>query len=74
MGTTENEFSLGILTPTLDAAAIPLLLDVLEKKKYNDSGARLIDLYEQNNLKIANGFFQHKEIYKFKWTQKKLEI
>jgi endonuclease/exonuclease/phosphatase family metal-dependent hydrolase len=45
-------------------------LDVLKKKKYNDNGARLTDLSEQNNFKIASGFFQHKEIYKFTWTQK----
>jgi exonuclease III len=36
----------------------------------NDNGARLIDLCEQNNLKIARGFFQRKGIYKFTWTQK----
>ena len=34
-------------------------------KARSDNGARLIDLCEQNNLKITNGFFQHKEIYKF---------
>ena len=40
----------------------------------NDNGARLIDLCEQNSLKVKNGFFQYKEIHKFTWTQKKLEI
>jgi len=36
-----------------------------------DNGASLIDLCEQNYLKITSGFFQHKEIYKFIWTKKK---
>jgi hypothetical protein len=33
LGTKENWFSLGILTPALDAAVIALLLERLEKKK-----------------------------------------
>jgi hypothetical protein len=40
------------------------------EEESNDNGARLIDLCKQSNLKIANGFFQHKEIYKFTWTKK----
>ena len=40
------------------------------EEECNDNGARLIDLCEQNSLKITNGFFQHKEIYKFTWTRK----
>jgi exonuclease III len=39
------------------------------EEESNDNGTRLIDLCEQNNLKIANGFFQHKDIHTFTWTQ-----
>jgi hypothetical protein len=40
------------------------------EEESNGNGTRLIGLCEQNNLKITNGFFQHKKIYKFTWTQK----
>ena len=42
----------------------------------NANGARLIDLCEKDSLKITTGFFQHKEIYNFTWTQtnRKFEI
>lgn len=35
----------------------------------NDNGKRLISVCEQNQLKILNGFFQHRDIHKFTWTQ-----
>ena len=35
----------------------------------NDNGTRLIQLCQQYDLKIQNGFFQHKEIHKFTWKQ-----
>lgn len=35
----------------------------------NESGQRLIDLCETQDLKILNGYFPHKEIHKFTWTQ-----
>jgi endonuclease/exonuclease/phosphatase family metal-dependent hydrolase len=47
-----------------------LIIGRFGEEESNDNGARLIDLCEQNTLKIANGFFQHEEIYKFTWTQK----
>lgn len=34
-----------------------------------DNGERLNTLCEQNNLKILNGFFQHRWIHKYTWTQ-----
>ena len=36
----------------------------------NDNGTRWIELCEQHSLKILNGFFQHKDINKYTWTQK----
>jgi hypothetical protein len=35
----------------------------------NDNGQRLIDFCEAHSLKILNGFFPHKNIHKFTWTQ-----
>lgn len=35
----------------------------------NDNGTRLIDFCAQNELKITNGFFHHKNIHRFTWTQ-----
>jgi len=35
----------------------------------NDNGERLIELCTQTSLKIWNGFFKHKNIYKYTWEQ-----
>lgn len=36
----------------------------------NDNGMRLITLCEQNEMKITNGYyFQHRDVYKYTWTQ-----
>lgn len=35
----------------------------------NDNGARIIDMCEQNELKILNGFYQHRDIHKYTWVQ-----
>ena len=35
----------------------------------NDSGERLIEFCTNNELRINNGFYQHKEIHKYTWTQ-----
>ncbi len=35
----------------------------------NDNGERLIKTCELYDFKILNGYFPHKDIYKFMWTQ-----
>lgn len=35
----------------------------------NDKGSRLINICNQNNLRIMNEFFQHRDIHKYIWTQ-----
>ncbi|XP_072402128.1 uncharacterized protein [Diabrotica undecimpunctata] len=35
----------------------------------NDNGERLVELCEVNDLKIMNGFYKHKNIHKYTWTQ-----
>src|SRR5215510_9937981 len=37
--------------------------------RINDNGERLIELCSQSSLKIWNGFFNHKNIYKYTWEQ-----
>ena len=36
----------------------------------NDNGNRIITFCDNNNLKILNGFYQHKDTHKYTWTQK----
>ncbi|XP_056644815.1 craniofacial development protein 2-like [Diorhabda sublineata] len=35
----------------------------------NDNGSRLIDVCQHNLLRIMNGYFKHKEIHTYTWTQ-----
>lgn len=35
----------------------------------NDNGSRLIELCDQFSLKILNGYFQHKRVHRYTWTQ-----
>ncbi|XP_044757727.1 craniofacial development protein 2-like [Coccinella septempunctata] len=35
----------------------------------NDNGNRLITLCEQNDVKIMNGYYQHRDIHKYTWIQ-----
>jgi len=35
----------------------------------NDNGDRIIDMCYQTNLRVMNGWFEHKDIHKFTWTQ-----
>jgi len=40
----------------------------------NENGERLIELCEFNNLRITNGFYRHKDIHKYTWTQEKRKL
>lgn len=35
----------------------------------NDNGERIIAICELNNLRITNGFYKHRNIHKYTWTQ-----
>lgn len=39
------------------------------EEQVNDNRTRLIDICNYNNLTIKNGFFKHKQIYKYTWSQ-----
>jgi len=40
----------------------------------NDNGDKLIDICEQNALKILNGYFKHKRIHQYTWHQDTQEL
>lgn len=40
----------------------------------NDNGSRIIEVCEQNELKILNGFYQHRDIHKFTWVQQTRDL
>jgi hypothetical protein len=40
----------------------------------NDSGDKLIDISEQNSLKILKGYFQHKRKHQYTWHQDTQEL
>lgn len=40
----------------------------------NDNGERLITVCDQNNLRILNGFYQHREIHKYTWRQETRDL
>ena len=40
----------------------------------NDNGDKLIEICEQNSLKILNGYFKHKRIYQYTWHHDTQEL
>jgi len=40
----------------------------------NDNGDKLIDICEQNSLKMLNGYFKHKRIHQYNWHQDTQEL
>ena len=42
--------------------------------RLNYHGERLIALCESYNLRITNGYFEHKMIYKYKWEQHRRKL
>lgn len=44
--------------------------ETLDEATINDNGNTLISECEQNDLKIMNGFIQHKNMHKYPWIKK----
>ena len=40
----------------------------------NDNGDKLIDICEQNSLKVLKGYFKHKRIHQYTWHQDTKEL
>jgi hypothetical protein len=43
------------------------------KENINDNGKRLIDICEYSNMRIANGFYKHRDIHKLDTNNAKLK-
>ena len=51
-----------------------LVVGPLGEEVINDNGDKLIDICEQNSLKILNGYFKQKRIHQYTWHQDTQEI
>lgn len=68
LGNTRELLILGDLNGRVGRKQNDPVIGKYGEDRRNNNGERLIALCEQNNLKIMNGFYQHKEIHKFTWT------
>jgi hypothetical protein len=50
------------------------VVDPFGEKVRNDNGDKLIDIFEQNSLKILNGYFKYKRIHQYTWHQDTKEL
>jgi len=64
----------GILTAEQGKKNNNLVLGPYGEEVINDNGDRLIDICEQNLLKILKGYFQHKRIHQYTWHQDSQEL
>jgi hypothetical protein len=46
-----------------------LIVGPFREELINENGDKLIDICEQNSLKILNGYFKHKKIQQYTWHQ-----
>jgi hypothetical protein len=53
---------------------INLVVGPFGEAAINDNDDKLIDICEQNSLKILNGYFQHKRIHQYTWHQDTQEL
>jgi endonuclease/exonuclease/phosphatase family metal-dependent hydrolase len=51
-----------------------LVLDPFGEEVINNNGNKLINVCEQNSLKILNGYFKHKRIHQYTWHQDTQEL
>jgi len=51
-----------------------LVVGLFGEEVINDNGDKLIDICEQNFLKILNRYFQHKKIHQYTWHQDKQQL
>jgi hypothetical protein len=49
-------------------------VDPFGEELINNNGNKLIDICEQNSLKILNGYFKHKRIHQYTWQQDTQEL
>lgn len=69
LGNTRKIIILGGLNSRTDRKKDNKIVGQFGEDQSNDNENRLIEMCEQNDLKILNGYFQHRSIHKFTWTQ-----
>jgi len=67
-------FILGDLNARTGCCVNSVIVGRYGEKVLNDSGQRLIDLCQTLSLRIMNGFFPHKMIHKYTWSQPKRKL
>jgi len=51
-----------------------LVVSPFGEEVISDNGDKLIDICEQNSLKILTGYFKHKRIHQYTWHQDTQEL
>lgn len=69
IGDTREIIILGDLNSRTGSKVQDKVVGQYGEQTVNDNGQRLITLCEQNDLKITNGYYPHKEIHKYTWTK-----
>lgn len=69
VGTTRELIVLGNLNGRTGKKQNDKVVGRYGEETTNNNGERIITICEQNQLKILNGYFQHKEIHQYTWTQ-----
>jgi len=62
---------MGALNPRVGNKKTQSVIGMHDKETVNRNGKRLIDSSLDNNLKITNTFFQHKERHKYTWAARR---
>ncbi|XP_030763276.1 craniofacial development protein 2-like [Sitophilus oryzae] len=68
-GKTREIFLLGDLNSRTGKSDNDVTIGKYGEDTLINNGERLIDMCKQNNLRILNGFYQHRNIHKYTWIQ-----
>nr|XP_018896775.1 PREDICTED: uncharacterized protein LOC109030332 [Bemisia tabaci] len=69
IGTTREVLIMGDLNGRTGSRRGCKVVGPYGEEVVNDSGIRIIDSCDQNDLKILNGFYQRRDIHKYTWVQ-----
>ena len=69
VGTTREVIVIGDLNGRVGNRRDCKIVGPFGENVVNDNGNRLIEVCEQHELKILNGFYQHRDIHKYTWVQ-----
>ena len=69
IGQTREVIILGDLNARTGTRTNDKIIGPYGENTTNENGNRLIEMCRQNSLRILNGYFKHKEIHTYTWTQ-----